>query len=377
MVCVRLFAVVNSGLESVAVAELERLGCSDIVVKNGVVFFSVPSFEAACRVVYLVRSVSRVACFLAETGFDEDSINNGLSRSQLSGFVSGDVSFAAECIVGDEKVDGREIAGLVGGVIKEITGAKVSLSHPDVVVLCFAAENNLFVGVDISVEDLAKRDYRIFLGNDSLKGSVAFSLLHFAGYSSKMLVLDPFCRAGTIAVEAALFARNRSPRFFSKQELRFLKIPLFKELDFDKLFAAWDSEEKVFTGKILCFDESFQHVNAAKKNAKIAGVLDDISFSRTDVEWLDIKLEPKTVDCVVTFPLQPSRIFPQKKLERIYEWFFRQCAFLLKKGVVVIITKTVAESLLTKFAVAHKFLVKERHVIYQGKEEFVVLVFRG
>ena len=46
MVGVRLFAVVNSGLESVAVAELERLGCSDIVVKNGVVFFSAASCEA-------------------------------------------------------------------------------------------------------------------------------------------------------------------------------------------------------------------------------------------------------------------------------------------------------------------------------------------
>lgn len=373
MVSIRCFALVNRGLEPVLVVELEGFGCSDIVSKNGVVLFSVSSFEDACKIAYFVRSASRVACLLAETGFDEDDICNGLKKSQLSKFVGKDVSFAADCVVGGGKTDAREIAGLVGGVVKELTAAKVSLSHPDVVVLCSASES-LVVGVDVGTEDLGKRDYRIFLGHDSLKGSVAFSLLHFAKVLPKMSLLDPFCRAGTVAVEAALFARNRSPRFFSKNEMRFLKVPLFKELNFDRLFASWDKEEKSFAGKILCFDESFQHVSAAKKNAKIAGVLDDINFSRTDVEWLDIKLEPKTIDCIVTFPQQPSRIIPQKKLEKVYEWFFHQSEFLLKKdGTVVLITKPSAESLLTKYALSHKFVQKERHTIYQGAEEFVVL----
>ncbi len=371
---VRLFAVVSFGLESVAVSELKSLGCFDVVVKKGVFFFSASSFETACRIAYFVRSVSRVALFLSESGFDEKDISDGLKNSSLPKFVSKNVSFASECV--SYSIDSRETAGLVGGVIKDITGSKVNLSNPDVVVLCFCSEESIIIGIDIGVEDLAKRDYRIFLGHDSLKGSVAFCLLQFAGFTPKMLLLDPFCRAGTIAIEAALFARNRSPRFFSKHELRFLKILAFKELNFDKLFALWDSEAKSFAGKILCFDESFQHVSAAKKNAKIAGVLDDISFSRTDVEWLDLKLEPKTIDRIVSFPLQPSRILPQKKLEKVYDWFFHQSEFVLKQdGVVVLITKPVAESLLIKFAVAHKFSVKERRSVFQGKEEFVVIVF--
>jgi 23S rRNA G2445 N2-methylase RlmL len=129
-----------------------------------------------------------------------------------------------------------------------------------------------------------------------------------------------------------LFQRlpERGKGFLSKRMttkcLQFNKIH-----DTDKLFSKIDAEILKETLKIYCFDKEFRYLNSAKKNAKIAGVDKDINFSRSDVEWMDTKLDKESVDKIITQPPQPTKNLDIKKLTKIYDEFFYQAEFVLKK----------------------------------------------
>ena len=55
------------------------------------------------------------------------------------------------------------------------------------------------------------------------------------------------------------------------------------DFDFDKFNSKFDK------ANIFAFDSQFRHIDAAKKNSKIAGINKNINFSRTEIEWLDTK----------------------------------------------------------------------------------------
>lgn len=365
----RCCAVVNRGMEAVCVAELLEHGCSDIQEEDGVVLFSVSDVQEVCVLCYTLQSVTRVLLLLSEFSdvFEVEKIS-------FDSFIAKDTTFGVDYLKINDAEDARELVGALGEIVQQKTSAKVNLSQPDIPFLCVITKDANYFGIDFAGDDLGKRDYRIFLGHDALKGNVAFGLLEWAGVDSKKTLLDPFCRSGTIAIEAALFVTQRSPHFFSKNKFAFLKFWFLK--DIEDIFARIDAQQKSVENKILCLDPSFQNVSAAKKNAKIAGVLDVLEFSRTDVEWLDIKFEQKSIDLVVTFPPQVSKLGDMKKLTKTYDWFFRQCASLLKKnGRIVLVSKQVSEKLLTEYANKYQFSLQGKHVFFQGSEELFALVF--
>lgn len=58
---------------------------------------------------------------------------------------------------------------------------------------------------------LHQRGYRLQTGTAPIKENLAAALLLLANWRFKSPLLDPFCGSGTIAIEAALLARNIAP----------------------------------------------------------------------------------------------------------------------------------------------------------------------
>ncbi|MBW2973231.1 hypothetical protein KY346_02470 [Candidatus Woesearchaeota archaeon] len=234
--------------------------------------------------------------------------------------------------------------------IAEKIQGKVDLKNPDVTIY---AVNEKYYGIDLTGEDLSRRDYRIFLGPESLKGTIAYALVRLSGYDSSKTLLDPFCRDGIIPIEAALYATKRSPNYFKKDKFAFLKI--FPDINLEKL-------DKIAEAKISvnASDAQMIHVNAAKKNAKIAGVNKQISFSRVMLKDIDLKFND--VDCLATMPVQGKQ-----------EEFFKQAELVMKKnGKIVLIMRKDSE----KYKEAgNKFKLSEERKVMQGKEEWTILVF--
>ncbi|MDR1095920.1 MAG: class I SAM-dependent RNA methyltransferase [Spirochaetaceae bacterium] len=65
--------------------------------------------------------------------------------------------------------------------------------------------------LDVSGEPLFKRGYRVEGGAAPLRETTAAAILLLSGWRRKFPLYDPFCGAGTITIEAAMFAWDMAP----------------------------------------------------------------------------------------------------------------------------------------------------------------------
>ena len=100
------------------------------------------------------------------------------------------------------------------------------------------------------------------------------------GWKGECDFIDPMCGSGTIAIEAALIARNISPGVFRK-EFAFEKWNDFDQDLFDTIYND-DSQEREFEHHIYGYDVDMKAVNTANLNVRAAGLSKDITISQAD-----------------------------------------------------------------------------------------------
>ena len=111
------------------------------------------------------------------------------------------------------------------------------------------------------------------------------------------------CGSGTIAIEAALIARNISPGVFRK-EFAFEKWPDFDQKLFDEIYND-DSQEREFTHHIYGYDVDMKAVNTARLNVKAAGLSKDITIEQQDFKDFT---KPASKSLIVMNPPYGERI---------------------------------------------------------------------
>ena len=372
-------AVINKGFERVCADEIkEILGKkTKVEEKSGFVLFDFKDFEEIFTLCYKSQSASQI--FLLLNQFPLNDSSTALSKIDFSGWLG--KAFSIQCVKtgeADEEISSQEIAQDFGAAIAGKTGTNAVYKNADTNFVALVSSKTCYFGVDFSAEDLGRRDYRIFVGNKSLKGNVAYSLIRLAGFDSKKALFDPFCGSGEIPIEAALFATGFSPRHYSKDKFPFRKLSQFEKFDFDSFFSKLDKHAKLETKtQITALDRNFKFVNQSQKNAKIAGIVKKIDFSRLELEWLDTKFKKSSVDCFVTIPIQPSKSLAPDFVEKIYKEIFFQLEFILAKDgkAVFAVRKGPAIELLKKHAEAKKFAVSDEREFWVGKETWTAVVF--
>jgi 23S rRNA G2445 N2-methylase RlmL len=318
----KAIAITNKGIEDICALEIKELIKTDSKIKKGFLLFDATEKDII-KLIYSGRTLTKV---LLINDLDKYLKNKTFAVKSLSTKLS------------------KQIAD-------KISKGKVDLKNPEVIIYAIDSEN---YGIDLCGEDLSKRDYRIFLGPESLKGNVAYSLLRIAGFDKKQKLLDCFCKSGIIPIEAALYSLGKSVHFYSKDKFLFLNHWPWSEKYLEEL----DSKNDKASLHIYSSDTSMNHLNSAKKNAKIAGINKFIKFSRVDLKDIDLKYDK--IDCLITIPSGNP------------EQFFKQAKEVLKKnGKLVLIMKKGAEEI--KKA-SKDFKLKEERVIMQGKEEWKFLV---
>ena len=172
--------------------------------------------------------------------------------------------------------------------------------------------------LDTTGTGLFKRGYRPAHVAAPLRETLAAALVDIAGYRGRGDFCDPFCGSGTIAIEAALAAKNRAPgirRHFSAERWDFLP------------GAIWDTvrEEaraREFAGDyhIFASDIDPKAVTMARENAKRAGVDDCISFSVADAREFSRNTDRGVI---VTNPPYGERLMEKREAEALYAAFGR------------------------------------------------------
>ncbi len=347
----KALALTFPGMTDVCAAEIKELTTiSGNLLQEGVLFEA--KLEDIFTVCYRGQSVSRVLLVVSEGKIDELAI----PKEYLVGTIS---------ITGKSSSKAQELA-------ERISGTKV-YKNADIPFYLHFENDHCWLGIDLT-DDISKRDYRIFVGSETLKGGTAYAALKLSGYEPKHTLLDPFCRAGSMVIEAALSALQMPVRYYSKDKLHLRKI--FKDVDFEKFFAVQDKKikEKI-PGSIIALSEQFPSIQATRKNAKIAGVVKAIDFSRTEFDWLDIKFDKASIDCIVTQPPELRKMFsPEKFKQQAMLFFERAKVILAKNGKIGFVLRQGIEAYITA-AQQHGFIPEHQRTIMQGKEAWNVLVF--
>lgn len=349
--------VTNKGLEQTSANELKTFSIEAKDVQPGLVFFDSTPEELA-KITYLGRTFEKTLFVIAQYPFaNQEELLAKLPN--LSEYITG--SFHVECDrEGEHDFNSFEIQNELDKTIQKQTAKEIKHKHPDVPLFAIIRGDQFYLGIDYAGLDLAKRDYRIFLGRESIRGNIAAGLLHIGDYQSQHTLLDPFCHHGEIIIEAALLARNISVNKHLKN-----KLYCMKQHSLDQHDAPRDAH-----GTIHCLDPHFGHVNAARKNAKIAGIVKDITFSRMQLEWLDTKFEHGSIDRIITLPQQPTE---ERKLINFYDDLFRTAKLLLtENGTLVLCMKRHPD-----VPKKNKTMTLEHEqIIMQGQEQLTVLVYK-
>ena len=121
--------------------------------------------------------------------------------------------------------------------------------------------------LNTSGEPLHKRGYRTQTHEAPLKENLSAGLVLLSNWRFKEIFYDPFCGGGTIAIEAAMIAKNIAPGSLGRK-FAISRFPWFpREILLD---AKHEAEQKIMTGKtytIFASDIDSFSVDMAKQHA--------------------------------------------------------------------------------------------------------------
>jgi putative N6-adenine-specific DNA methylase len=172
------------------------------------------------------------------------------------------------------------------------------------------------ISLDASGALLHQRGYRLAAAKAPLRETLAAGMLLASSWDRRAPLLDPFCGAGTIAIEAALLALGIAPG--RARQFAFMNWP-----DFDaRLWQRLLDNESVAPGShrpgIMASDRNAGAIEAAEANAARAGVGDAITFARRAVSAIEPPTRP---GWVVTNPPYGLRLAQRQDLRNLYARF--------------------------------------------------------
>ncbi|MBS1525365.1 MAG: class I SAM-dependent RNA methyltransferase [Bacteroidetes bacterium] len=172
------------------------------------------------------------------------------------------------------------------------------------------------VFLDTSGETLAKHSYRKIPGKAPMLEALAAATIMATRWDRNSPFVNPMCGSGTLAIEAALLATDKSPGFF-RMNYGFMHILGYEE---DVFFAERrklkDKAKKQLDFKIVATDISADAVDVARRNAKTAGVEHLIDFDVCD--FADTKV-PAEKGVIMFNPEYGERLGIHTKLEATYK----------------------------------------------------------
>ena len=368
-------ALCEKGLEDVSAQEIKELIGVNSVVHGDVLLFPLKHVDELARLSYMSQSLRRVMMIACEGNFGNsfEHIPEKMKNVDFGLWLDGNKSFKVVCERdGTHDFTSSSAAEAMGELIikllieKNGSAPKVDFDAPDVQFFLRVVDSYFAFGVDYGGFDLSKREYRVFTHPAALKGTVAYGIVRLAKFDPKKNILCYFSKSGVVEIEAALFASEKSVRYYQKNKFAFLKLAEFAGKDPDVYFGDFDKQIKEDKLRIVGAHADLRHVTAGKKNAKIAGVDKLVDFPRMDIDWLDVKFDEGAFDIVVAYVVSGEA----KQLPD----FLEQCPRLLTgDGILVVISlgKSCAD-----IAKKKGFELLDERILHRGENVLLIERFR-
>ena len=307
------------GLEALLGEEIDRLGYKRVETIDGRVSFT-GDVSACARCNINLRFAERLylnlASFEAKTFSD---VFDGVAEIPLEEYIGKNDAFpvkghsikSALFSVPDlqriiKKSAAKRLGSVYGAETLPETGTKYQIEF-------FLLKDICTVMIDLSGVPLHKRGYRPERVTAPLRETLAAAIAKTSRPRENVLLWDPFCGSGTIAIEAAMIMKNIAPgvnRSFISESY-----PVFPSETWER--ARKEARESVadtaFRARATDIDP--ECVRIARESAERAGVSDIIEIY--EMNALDID-SGGLRGTVVTNPPYGERLMTVKQVEKLY-----------------------------------------------------------
>lgn len=334
------FATCASNQQDILEHEIKALGVENTNITSGGV-----EFEADLKVAYEFCLYTRVASKLMLALFEDDDVLDAdeLYESAVQipweEWLNPEKTFAISQTVKDCRwlKNGHFAAirlkdAIVDRIRDKFEGNRpnVDKDNPDIAFHIHVRGNCVSYLIDFSGRSLHKRGYRKSFIEAVMRETLAATLLKRSDFrrileSEEELeeiptLLDPFCGAGTVLIEAALWASNVAPGLIDSERFAFLKLPIHQEEIWNEVVEKAIKEEEKGSEKQFKFygwDIDAKAIAVAKENAQAAGVADKIEFEVKDFTKITQEDVPSEKGYIVTDPPYGIRLENQS-IEYLY-----------------------------------------------------------
>ena len=314
-----LVATCLFGLERLLGEEIDALGYERISTIDGRVTFAGDEEAVALSNIFLryaERVFIKIGSFRAES-FEE--LFEGVRKLNWSDYIGKNDAFPVkghaiksklhsipDCQAIIKKAVVRSMSQVYGIDQFPETGVKYQIEF-------FILNDVATLMIDTSGVALHKRGYR----KDSLGAPIRETLAAAIAATSRprenVLLWDPMCGSGTIAIEAAMIMKNIAPgrnRRFAGEDFAFIDKKIWREAREEAFDVERATDFQAFASDI---DPSA--VALAEKNAKLAGVSDIVRVFRQDARKISADGRRGTI---VSNPPYGERLGTLREAEQLY-----------------------------------------------------------
>jgi putative N6-adenine-specific DNA methylase len=280
------------GLEEVLEKELHQLGGKDIVpFKRGVSVVGDLGFLYKINLC-LHTALKVIIPIVKFEANNEQELYDNIKLIEWERFISNTDTIMIEGVTNSEIfthslfVSQKVKDGIVDR-FREKTGSRpdVDLIHPAFKVYVHIFKNEVSLHLDSSGDPLYKRGYRSDINEAPMKEVLAAGLVKLSGWEKHLQLIDGMCGAGTIAIEAALWANNIPPGYY-RNEFGFMKWQNFDETLYETIYESSINKIKNEPVEIIANDIDNPTLKKAitnTKNAKVDDVVSCINQSFFDI----------------------------------------------------------------------------------------------
>ena len=312
------------GLEGLCAEELRRLGLPEVKAENGPVCCKARPADIP-RVNLNLRTGERVLLVVGRYhAADFEALFEGAKALPWEDFIPREGAFPVK---GHSLNSQLHALPAIQSVLKKALAARLGQKYgmdtlPETGALYQVQfslmHDEITLMLDTTGAGLHKRGYRAVGVVAPLRETLAAAMVLLSRYRGKDPFCDPFCGSGTIAIEAALIAKNRAPglnRAFSAQRWKWLDSGLWLQAADEAMDKEYHGDYDIWGGDI-----DPKAVAIARDNAVKADVEDVVSFEVADATRFH---RDAPVGRVVTNPPYGERIMEKREAEELYKAFGR------------------------------------------------------
>jgi 23S rRNA (guanine2445-N2)-methyltransferase / 23S rRNA (guanine2069-N7)-methyltransferase len=311
------------GLEAVVVRELAALGYDARVARPGRLAFSGDA-SAVCRANLWLRSADRVLIQLAQfAATDFDALFDTVRLLPWEEWISPDAAIPVRGRSHKSQLSSvpacqRTVKkAIVDRMLARSTAISLPETGPPAAVEVSLVDDVATIDLDASGAGLHKRGYRTLAAEAQLRETLAAAMVQLSFWRPERPLVDPFCGAGTIAIEAALLGRRLAPgrnRSFAAEFFNAIPATAWAASREEAADLALPSLQE----RVMGSDISAATLKLARHHAELAGVAADIHFQQHEFAELS---SSRKFGCLVTNPPYGLRMGRDEDVEALYRSF--------------------------------------------------------